>query len=152
MISKELCTGCGACASICPFDAITMQPDIGGFLYPKIDNEKCKECGLCHKVCDKANNMVYNSPCRIIGLKHKSEEIRESSTSGGAFYLLASEIINREGAVYGATFDKTWRVRHARCTSLEELKILQKSKYVQSDLEESYILVNDDLRHGKMVL
>lgn len=152
MISKNFCTGCGACYSICPFDAITMQPDIGGFLYPKIDNEKCRECGLCHKVCDEANNMLYNNPLKIIGLKHNSEEIRARSTSGGAFYLLASEIINRDGTVYGAAFDKAWRVHHVRCTSLEELRILQKSKYVQSDLEESYIMVNDDLKQGKTVL
>ena len=152
MISKSFCTGCGACASICPFNAIKMEPDIGGFLYPKIDKEKCRECGLCYKVCDDANNMLYNKPRRIIGLKHNSEEIRARSTSGGAFFLLASEIISRGGTVYGAAFDKAWRVHHVRCSSLAELFILQKSKYVQSDLEKSYIKVTDDLKQGKMVL
>ena len=34
------CTGCGACVSICPKQAITMQPDAEGFLYPKVDGEK----------------------------------------------------------------------------------------------------------------
>ena len=29
------CTGCGACVSICPKQAITMQPDAEGFLYPE---------------------------------------------------------------------------------------------------------------------
>lgn len=152
MISKNLCTGCGACYSICPFDAITMQPDIGGFLYPIIDKEKCVECGLCHKVCNKANSTIYSRPLRIIGLKHNNDEIRKRSSSGGAFYLIASEIIQRGGSVYGAAFDKTWKVHHVRCTSLEEVKTLQKSKYVQSDLKESYIMVNNDLRHGKTVL
>ena len=35
------CTGCGACVSICPKQAITMQPDAEGFLYPKVDGDKC---------------------------------------------------------------------------------------------------------------
>ena len=33
------CTGCGACVSICPKQAIVMQPDTEGFLYPKVDGE-----------------------------------------------------------------------------------------------------------------
>ena len=31
---KELCCGCGACKSICPKQAISMEPDGKGFLYP----------------------------------------------------------------------------------------------------------------------
>ena len=45
------CTGCGACVSICPKQAITMQPDAEGFLYPKVDGEKCVSCDLCEKRC-----------------------------------------------------------------------------------------------------
>ncbi|MFR2150674.1 MAG: 4Fe-4S dicluster domain-containing protein [Christensenellales bacterium] len=41
------CTGCGACVSICPKQAIVMQPDTEGFLYPKVDGEKCISCDLC---------------------------------------------------------------------------------------------------------
>lgn len=41
------CCGCTACVSICNQNAITMQPDTMGFLYPKVDNNKCIECGLC---------------------------------------------------------------------------------------------------------
>ena len=31
------CTGCGACVSICPKQAITMRADSEGFLYPVVD-------------------------------------------------------------------------------------------------------------------
>lgn len=31
---KELCCGCTACYAICPKQAISMQPDEEGFLYP----------------------------------------------------------------------------------------------------------------------
>ena len=45
------CCGCTACASICAHDAIVMKSDVLGFLYPKVDKEKCIDCGLCEKVC-----------------------------------------------------------------------------------------------------
>ena len=44
--NKADCCGCTACASICPQDAITMQPDSMGFLYPVVAKEKCVDCGL----------------------------------------------------------------------------------------------------------
>lgn len=34
-----------------PKQAITMQPDGLGFLYPVINRDKCVDCGLCEDVC-----------------------------------------------------------------------------------------------------
>lgn len=48
---KEKCCGCTACYSICPKQAISMQPDEEGFDYPVIDEEKCVRCEMCLKVC-----------------------------------------------------------------------------------------------------
>ncbi|MBO7440883.1 MAG: 4Fe-4S binding protein, partial [Bacteroidales bacterium] len=45
------CTGCSACYSACPKSAISMTETEEGFLYPKIDDDKCIKCGLCEKVC-----------------------------------------------------------------------------------------------------
>ena len=58
------CTGCGACVSICPKQAITMQPDAEGFLYPKVDGEKCVSCDLCEKRCPAGREMPYRSLTR----------------------------------------------------------------------------------------
>ena len=38
---KEKCTGCEACYCVCPKNAITMQEDDYGNIYPIIDNNKC---------------------------------------------------------------------------------------------------------------
>ena len=46
---KSSCCGCTACFNICPKNAISMQPDEEGFLYPVVDQEKCVDCGLCEK-------------------------------------------------------------------------------------------------------
>lgn len=48
---KAECFGCTACYSICPVDAIEMQPDDEGFEYPQINDVKCVGCGLCLSVC-----------------------------------------------------------------------------------------------------
>ena len=47
-VRKELCTGCGLCASSCPKDAIS-------FLWGKaeIDQNRCVHCGLCLRVCPR---------------------------------------------------------------------------------------------------
>lgn len=48
---KEECCGCAACYAICPQNAIKMSEDNEGFLYPKIDENKCIRCYHCLKVC-----------------------------------------------------------------------------------------------------
>lgn len=48
---KLECTGCSACASLCPKHAIIMQEDSEGFLYPVIKSEICINCQQCIRVC-----------------------------------------------------------------------------------------------------
>ena len=48
---KEECCGWTACYAICPKSAITMVEDEEGFLYPKIQEEKCVRCGSCVLSC-----------------------------------------------------------------------------------------------------
>ena len=38
---KDFCTGCNACKSICPKNAISMFEDDEGFRYPYISKDKC---------------------------------------------------------------------------------------------------------------
>lgn len=48
---KEECCGCSACFAVCPVDAITMEPDEEGFLYPMVNGDKCIRCYQCMEVC-----------------------------------------------------------------------------------------------------
>lgn len=45
---KSSCIGCGKCAKVCKFDAITIENNVA-----HIDNEKCKACGMCINECPK---------------------------------------------------------------------------------------------------
>ena len=51
VIDKQNCCGCSACYSICPVNAIVMEADKEGFLYPRVDHNKCIKCFKCLKVC-----------------------------------------------------------------------------------------------------
>ena len=150
---KNKCFGCGACANICPKDAITLCEDEKGFLYPNIDKEKCIDCGKCKKVCyfyDK--NKIINKPLHFYAVKHKNEKIRKVSTSGGAFTALAEHIINNNGVVYGATYDKDMVVFHERIDTVNGLNKLRGSKYVQSKIDYCFSKIERDLKDGLTVL
>lgn len=48
---SENCCGCTACYAVCPVQAISMNPDEEGFLYPTVDAAKCIRCYRCLSVC-----------------------------------------------------------------------------------------------------
>ena len=130
------CTGCGACVSICPKQAITMQPDAEGFLYPKVDGEKCVSCDLCEKRCPAGREMPER-PAHLFGAQAKDEALRGQSSSGGVFTLLAREVIRQGGVVFGAAFDEALHVEHIGAFDESELSGMRGSKYVQSDAADA---------------
>lgn len=153
--NKSNCCGCTACESVCTHDAITMQPDALGFLYPVVDAVKCVECGLCENVCQFKNDYKryenYEQP-KVFGLRLKDLTQLSRSQSGGAFFGVAQHILNKGGIVYGAAFNSRWKVTHQRATSPEELDKLRMSKYVQSDIRGIFKQVKEDLKNGNAVL
>ena len=115
--NPEDCCGCTACASICAHDAIAMKPDNLGFLYPKVDELKCIDCGLCEKVCafngsyDKSLNLPKPE---VYGARHKDMDEIMKSRSGAAFAAISDYILEHGGVVYGAGYKDHLRVAHKR--------------------------------------
>lgn len=152
--NKECC-GCTACESVCSHNAISMCADTLGFLYPKVDVNKCIECGLCEKVCQfHQNYYLYNNydEAKVFSLRLKDIAQLAQSQSGGAFWGLAQRFIQDGGVVYGAAFEDTWKVTHQRAYNIDDLEKLRMSKYVQSDMRGVYKLIKDDLKQGHKVL
>lgn len=149
---KTKCCGCTACASICPKHCISMKEDKEGFLYPEADATLCVECGACEKVCPVLHAGETRKPLHCYAAKNKDEEVLKKSSSGGVFSLLAQYAIQEEhGVVFGAMWEDD-RVVHGAVDCVEELHKLRGSKYVQSDLRDSFIQVAENLKDGRFVL
>lgn len=145
------CTGCAACAQICPKDCIKMQRDTEGFLYPVVHSSDCVRCGLCYTVCPVINRRDGEGEPLAYAAKCTEEEIRCNSSSGGAFTLLAEYIIDQGGVVFGAGFDEHFDVVHMSAETKADIGKLRGSKYVQSDIGSAFQAAKQHLDSGQMV-
>lgn len=150
--SKNNCCGCSACEQICPKNAVKMEPDNEGFLYPVIDGSLCVECGACKNVCAFQNDYEKNKSQKAYAVKHKDFDTRMTSRSGGVFIAISDYILEKNGTVYGAAFDDDFSVCHIRTTNKSERDRLKGSKYVQSDVKDTFASVKNDLKNGMYVL
>ena len=149
---KQECVGCGACLSACSKNAISMQPDQLGFLYPVIDQKKCIDCGLCVKSCFNNQKPQYNEPLHsFVGYATDSKE-QITSTSGGLASVFMRSILKEGGVVYGCSGDDARAVKHIRIENIEDIYKLKGSKYVQSYMGLTYKNVTTDLKTGRTVL
>lgn len=153
LCDSQSCTGCGACYNACHHDAISLSPDIEGFLRPVIDTKKCIGCGLCQKACPILNCSVRDRvPFHLYGAWNNDDEIVKQSSSGGLFSLIANEILDKNGVVFGAAYDEQLNVRHIGVENKADLFKLRSSKYIQSDINDTYRQVFSFLRKGRFVL
>lgn len=155
-IDKSKCCACTACKNICPKQAIEMISDEKGFLYPKINENRCIKCGLCEKVC------FYNTGYKVLddhlnkietyAVKHKDFNIRMNSRSGGIFTALSDYILDNKGVIYGVGYKENFIVCYKRAETKKERNKFRGSKYVQSELNDIFKQVKNDLENGRWVL
>ena len=170
-IDKNDCYGCTSCSSICPKQALSMHPDNEGFLYPILDKELCIQCGKCLLVCPILNleNTFINQPNQqsetiVYAVKHKNDNIRLSSSSGGAYTAISDYILKENtllknavknsysGICYGAKFNSDLNVVHTGATTHNERDSFKGSKYIQSELTSTFTEIKQNLLNGKTVL
>ena len=149
------CTGCGACVQLCSKKAVFLCENHEGFLYPKVDDKLCVNCGLCEKKCpvnQSKNNAEKYSEKEAFACIANDEKIREESSSGGMFSVLAERIIAEGGVVFGVEFDKDFSVKFGRTDSSEGLERFRGSKYLQARMENSFSECKKILEDGRKVL
>jgi coenzyme F420-reducing hydrogenase beta subunit len=83
---------------------------------------------------------------------NNNEKVRLESSSGGAFSLIAEEIIHQGGVVFGAKFDMNFSVMHGYTETMQGIQDFRRSKYVQSKIGDSYKECRNFLEEGRNVL
>ena len=152
---KSKCSGCYACYNACPKGCIQMIADEEGFWYPQVNTENCIGCGVCEKVCPIIHKWQpdESSFTKTFAALNKNEEIRLQSSSGGIFTLIAESILEQGGVVFGAAFSDDFRsVHHIYVDKKSALEKLRGSKYVQSNIGDTYQQAKRFLDDGRKVL
>lgn len=149
---KQNCCGCSACYNICPTNCIQMIEDAEGFIYPKIDEKSCIDCKLCKIVCPVLNGKEQTKMPVFYGSKNKDNEIRLKSSSGGIFFSIAEYVISNGGMVFGAAFDNNMALEHIEVENVEGIYKLMGSKYLQSNIKNTYVRAEQYLKDNKIVL
>lgn len=148
-LAKDIeCTGCEACRSICPVNAISMQPN--GEMkaeLPVVDYDKCIDCHACEKACPVINPVELKDLSKAYAAIAKDPVSNETSASGGAGAEIAAICIRKGGTVYGAVSEGR-DIFHLRCTTLADINRIRGSKYVKSKLLDTYKSVRKDLKDG----
>ncbi|WP_157445256.1 Coenzyme F420 hydrogenase/dehydrogenase, beta subunit C-terminal domain [Bacteroides cellulosilyticus] len=149
--NKSECCGCTACQQVCKEQAIAMQVDNEGFLYPVKDIDKCTNCDLCERVCAFVQPTYNHEQPNVYAAYIKDQKERQKSSSGALFYTIAKFVINSGGVVFGAALNKKLSVIHQSAQTIEELTPLRGSKYVQSSLGDTFNIIRSLLKSGRLV-
>ncbi len=96
-------------------------------------------------------NGFYESPI-VYAVKHKDEEIRAKSRSGGIFTALSDYVLEQNGIVYGCVLDENFKAIHVRAENFEDRNKMRGSKYIQSSMLDCFKQAKNDLLSGKTVL
>lgn len=152
VIKKEFCNGCGACAAVCPQNAVHMKENWEGFLYPSVRKSICTACGLCEQVCSAAERTKLPEASACFGARAKEDRFRMLGTSGGIFPLLAAQVLLRGGSVWGAAFGEDGVLRHIEIFKKADIAKISRTKYVQSDLSQVWTRIQTAAAEGRLVL
>lgn len=148
------CMGCGVCYNVCPQKCITMRRDSAGFKYPVVDKTLCVGCNVCEYRCPINNKPFVNLYTRpfVYAAYSSDDENRKDSSSGGIFGELAKVILKNGGTVFAAKYSPFPIVIFSKINSVESIQSFHGSKYVESELGDIFIEVQEELHIGRNVL
>lgn len=149
------CTGCLSCVESCPTDALYSRWNEEGHLTYGVNNDICINCLKCERNCPAINGYRYGENNLSRSIPYAAwcfdKVLRRKSTSGGVFAALAKQVIIQGGVVVGACMIDSV-VKHRVISSLDEIHLLQGSKYAQSDTTGIFREVLIYLKQDRIVL
>lgn len=149
--NKKMCTGCGLCVAQCPQKCIKTHHGVMGHIYPLVDEQRCTDCGICRRNCPANTEIGSQYPLKAFATWSKDKSTYKSSTSGGLATEISKHVIRQGGVVYGCASLPNVDIKHVRVDSLDDLALLQGSKYVQSNIIEIIPLLKKDVKDGRLV-
>lgn len=140
--SEYDCSGCGACTSVCPKEAVELKLNSAGFFTAKVDTNKCINCGLCKKVCTRYDEKfegvsLYDVP--LYALQSRDDATVKKCSSGGIASELAINAVSQNQQVIGVLYNTANdRAEHSIAYKTEQLSAFEGSKYLQSNPEKAF--------------
>jgi NADPH-dependent glutamate synthase beta subunit-like oxidoreductase/NAD-dependent dihydropyrimidine dehydrogenase PreA subunit len=64
-VNEDLCSGCGVCVAVCPYEASKLKTSEGR-LKSVVDDSKCKRCGVCVTVCPSGARTIKDALAETI--------------------------------------------------------------------------------------
>lgn len=151
LADKMACTGCGACAYVCPKQCISFQNDTYGASHPFIDNSRCIDCGRCQTYCPAINQPESYNPIQAYAAWSSDAEERRTSASGGIAAEIYKHAINNGWAIVGASFHDGFEVKLKLTDNIATAKEFKNSKYVFSSAIDIYQDINKRLKDGSKI-
>ena len=148
--SRNKCSGCMACVDVCPQKAIEISDELMHY-NAFIKEECCIHCKACHKACPNNHPVSISEPRIWYQGWAKQENIRLCSSSGGVASAIASCFIENSGEVCACAFDHG-KFCFKCLDDKETLRGISGSRYVKSNPEGIYRIVQQKLESGKKIL
>lgn len=89
---------------------------------------------------------------QVYAVKHKLENVIEKSRSGGIFTALSDLILKEDGIVYGSIMESPYKASHIAAYDGNSRDKMRGSKYIQSNLSDTFNDVKQKLESNKKVL
>lgn len=148
--SKNQCNGCMACVDACPQKAIEIKDELA-YYNAFIKEDCCIHCNACHRVCPNNSSVGILEPRNWYQGWARQESVRLRSASGGVASAIASYFVENGGDVCTCVFDHG-KFCFKCLESKETLRGISGSRYVKSNPEGIYRIVQQKLKGGKKIL
>lgn len=143
------CSGCGACATICPKCAITIKLDKEGLYTATVDESVCVSCGICKKVCMRSE--IHDGiPLRsgtVVAAQSSDASTVKKCTSGGIAFEMSKFAFDNDIGVVGVIYNYTTNRAESRVAKTkEDIERFRGSKYLQSYTVDAFEEMIEDMK------
>ena len=150
--SKDKCTGCGACAYICPKQCITMhERGVEGWL-PTLNLTNCINCGKCTKVCPVKTQVDKHEHVDVFASWHTNSEMRRKCASSGTASAMYQKALKKGWYIGGAVSVNALDVEMQLCSEANAIQEFYSSKYIFSYSDKIYVQIKQALAESKAFL